>query len=93
MYLSQSQAYIASNPRFAVTQQSRPKIQEVGWPSSTCALDTFGSVDFLEHLVRECISPNYESTFKTLNTEICKSILYHLNLLQESDLVREVASI
>jgi hypothetical protein len=28
MTISQSQSYIASNPRFALTRQSRPKIQE-----------------------------------------------------------------
>jgi hypothetical protein len=90
MTISQSQLYIASDPRFALTRQSRPKIQEGQQTIVYMCLEPFGSVHSLEELVRDCIRRNYKATFKDQNTDIRKSILYHLNLLAESKLIREV---
>jgi hypothetical protein len=90
MTISQSQSYIASNPRFALTRQSRPKIQEGQQTIVYVCLEPFGSEHSLENLVRDCISRNYKATYKDPETDIRKSILYHLNLLAESKLIREV---
>jgi hypothetical protein len=90
MTISQSQAYIASNPRFGLTRQSRPKIQEGQMTIVYMCLEPFGSVYSLEELVRDCTRRGYKSTFKDPNTDIRKSILYHLNLLAESRLIQEV---
>jgi hypothetical protein len=54
------------------------------------SLQPFGSEHSLGDLVRECISRGYKSTFKDPNTDIRKSILYHLNLLQSLGSVKEV---
>ena len=53
-------------------------------------LEPFGSVHPLTGLVRECSSRGYKSTFKDPNTDISKSILYHLRLLKEKGLIQEV---
>ena len=53
-------------------------------------LEPFGSERSLDDLVRDCTGRNYKATFKDPNTDIRKSILYHLNLLAESELIREV---
>jgi hypothetical protein len=90
MTISQSESYIASNPRFALTRQSRPKIQEGQQTIVYMCLEPFGSVHSLEELVRDCTGRNYKATFKDPTTDIRKSILYHLNLLAESKLIREV---
>ncbi len=52
-------------------------------------LEPFGSSHSLEELVRDCLRRNYKSTFKNPNTDIRKSILYHLELLERSGAVRE----
>ena len=51
MTISQSQSYIASNPRFALTRQSRPKIQEGQQTIVYMCLEPFGSEHSLEDLV------------------------------------------
>ncbi|MGA2697920.1 MAG: hypothetical protein ABSE92_17810 [Terriglobales bacterium] len=89
MAISQSQVYIASNPRFALTRQSRSQIQEGQQTIVYMCLEPFGSVHSSEELVRACTGRNYKATFKDPNTDILKSILYHLNLLAERDLIRE----
>lgn len=89
MIIPQSQAYIASNPRFSLTRQSRPRIQEGQQTIVYMCLEPFGSVHSLEDLVRDCIRRNYKATFKDSNNDIHKSILYHLDLLAESSLIRE----
>lgn len=91
MTISQSQSYIACNPRFTLTRQSRPKIQEGQQTIVYMCLEPYGSVHSLEDLVSDCLSRNYKATYKDPNTDIRKSILYHLNLLSESNLIREVA--
>ena len=53
-------------------------------------LEPFGSVHSLEELVRDCTGRNYKATYKDPNTDIHKSILHHLILLAESNLIREV---
>ena len=91
MTISQSQSYIASNPRFALTRLSRPRIQEGQQTIVYMCLEPFGSVHSIEELVRDCAGRNYKATYKDPNTDIRKSILYHLNLLAESHLIREAA--
>jgi len=54
------------------------------------SLEPFGSQHSLEELVRDCISRGYKATHTNANTDIHKSIFYHLKLLAESNLVREV---
>lgn len=53
-------------------------------------LQPYGSVHSLEELVRDCISRNYKATLTNPNTDIPKSVLYHLNLLDEAGTVEEV---
>ncbi len=64
MIIPQSQRYIASNPRFALTRQSRPKIQEGQQTIVYRCLEPPGAEHCLDDLVRDCISRNYKSTFK-----------------------------
>jgi hypothetical protein len=90
MALPKSQAYIASNPRFSLKTAAWPKLQEGEMEIVFKCLQPFGSVHSLEELVRDCISRNYKSRFKDPNTDIHKSILYHLNLLLESGTVQEI---
>ncbi len=90
MTVSQSHLYIASNPRFALTRPSRPRIQAGQQTIVYMCLEPFGSERSLDDLVRDCTGRNYKATFKDPNTDIRKSILYHLNLLAESELIREV---
>jgi hypothetical protein len=88
MSFSQSRSGIASNPRFALMRLSRPKLQrgqmtiiferlEASHPNSLT----------LEELVQECRKQSYELTFRNPNTDIRKSILYHLSRL---DSVRQM---
>jgi hypothetical protein len=53
-------------------------------------LEPFGSVHSLSELVHDCIARGYTSTFKDPNTDISKSILYHLKLLDEERLIQEL---
>jgi hypothetical protein len=91
MAISKSQSYIKSNPRFELTRQSRPKIQEGQMTIIYMCLEPCGSVHSLEDLVRDCSGRGYKSTFKDVNNDIRKSILYHLKLLENFDLIREIA--
>ena len=90
MTLPKTKEYIASNPGFALTTDGWPKLQEGQMEIVFRSLQPFGSEHSLEDVVRECISRGYKSTFKDPNTDIRKSILYHLNLLNESGSVRQV---
>lgn len=90
MTLPKTKEYIASNPRFTLTTDGWPKLQEGQMEIVFRSLQPFGSEHSLEDLVRECISRGYKSTFKDPNTDIRKSILYHLNLLNESGAVSQL---
>jgi len=90
MPLPKSKAYLESNPRFALTTTGWPKLQEGQMEIVFRSLQPFGSDHSLEDLVRECMSRGYRSTFKDPNTDIRKSILYHLNLLCELGSVKEL---
>jgi hypothetical protein len=90
MTLPKTKSYIASNPRFSLTTDGWPKLQEGQMEIVFRCLQPYGSQHSLEDLVRACIGRNYKSTFKDPNTDIRKSILYHLNLLQEAGSIREV---
>jgi hypothetical protein len=86
MTISQARSYIKSNPRFTLTRQSRPKIQEGQQTIVYMCLEPCGSVHSLEDLVRDCNRRGY----KAADEDIRKSILYHLNLLDVGGLVQEV---
>ena len=53
-------------------------------------LEPFGTVQSLEELVRNCSRRGYKSTFKSPDEDIRKSILHHLQLLNELGLIQEV---
>jgi hypothetical protein len=53
-------------------------------------LEPSGSVHSLEGLVRDCIRRGYKATFKPADTDIRKSILYHLGRLDELGLITEI---
>jgi len=89
MKISKSKVYIASNPRFALTRESRSRISEGQMTIVYMCLEPFGSVHSLEELVRDCTRRNYESTFTDPNTDIPHSILYQLNLLAVRGLIEE----
>ena len=91
MSISQSRPYIASNPRFALTRPARPQIQEGQMTIVYMCLELSGSVHSLEELVRDCIRRGYKATFKNADEDIRKSILYHLNLLDQRGLIREIS--
>jgi len=90
MTLPKSKEYIASNPKFALKTKAWPKLQQGQMEIVFRSLQPFGSEHSLEDLVKECVSRGYQSTFKDPNTDIRKSILYHMNLLLESGAVKEV---
>jgi len=54
-------------------------------------LEPSGSVHSLEELVRDCTRRGYKATFKDPNTDIRKSILYHLDLLEQLGLIAQVS--
>jgi hypothetical protein len=80
MALSRSEAFIESNPRFALTRASRPTIQRGQMTIVYEALEPFPSIHSLDDIVDYCRKHKYESTFKS-ETNIPRSILYHLNRL------------
>jgi hypothetical protein len=90
MSLPQTQQYIASNPRFTLKTAAWPKVQDGQMTIVYMCLQPFGSVHSLDELVRDCISRNYRSTLKNPNTDIPKSVLYHLNLLEKDGSIQEV---
>jgi hypothetical protein len=90
MTISQSKPYIASIPRFGLARQSRSPIQDGQMTIIYMCLEPLGSVHSLTDLVHECTSRGYKSTFKDPNTDISKSILYHLRLLKEKGLIQAV---
>ena len=90
MAISQSRSYIATNPRFTLDRPTRPKIQEGQMTIVYGCLGPSGSVHSLEELVRDCTRRGYKSTFKDPNTDIRKSILYHLDLMEQMGLITEV---
>ena len=90
MTISKSRSYIESNPRFTLTRQSRPKIQEGQMTIVYMCLEPFGTIQSLEELVRSCSRRGYKSTFKRADEDIHKSILHHINLLNELGLIQEV---
>ena len=53
-------------------------------------LEPSGSIHSLEDLVRDCARREYKATFKDPNTDIRKSILYHLNLPEQLGLITEI---
>lgn len=53
-------------------------------------LEPSGSIHSLEDLVRDCARRRYKPTFKDPNTDIRKSMLYHLNLLEPLGLITEI---
>ena len=53
-------------------------------------LEPSGSIHSLEDQVRDCARREYQSTFKHPNTEIRKSILYHLNFPEQLGLITEI---
>lgn len=88
--ISNSQAYIKSNPRFSLARSSRSKISAGQMAIVYSCLKPVESVHSLEELVKECEERDYRSTFRNPKTDIRKSILYQLNLLAKSDLVKEI---
>jgi hypothetical protein len=85
-----SQAYIKSNPRFALTTLARPKLQR---GQMTIVLESLEASKLnglrLEEIVAECQLRNYELTFRNPANDIRKSIIYHLDRIES---VRQVAS-
>jgi len=53
-------------------------------------LEPLGTVLSLEELVQGCIRRGYKSTFKSADEDIRRSILYHINKLDELGLIQEV---
>lgn len=82
MRFSQSRSYINSNPRFALTTASRPKLSRGQMTIVYESLEPYRKEYSLEELVRRCIARNYEETFEGRNTDIRKSIIYHLNRIK-----------
>jgi hypothetical protein len=80
---SQSRSSIASNPRFALIRSSRPKLQR-GQMTVVfeCLEASYPGGLTLEELVQACQKQRYYLTFRNPNTDIRKSILYHLNRLE-----------
>jgi hypothetical protein len=80
---SQSRSSITANPRFALTTLSRPRLQR---GQMTIVFERLESAHpdglTLEELVKECRKQEYDLTFRNPNTDIRKSILYHLNRLE-----------
>ena len=88
MSFSQSRSSIASNPRFGLVRLSRPKLQSGQMTIIYERLEASHPNGLtLEELVHECRKQRYELTFRNPNTDIRKSILYHLNRLES---VRQV---
>jgi hypothetical protein len=92
--VSLSQRYMASNPRFtlikrdpklATTKKSRP-VQRVILYTCLAARP----VHSLEELADGCTKRSYQSTFKS-ETNIRRSILYHLKRMEESGIIRQVS--
>lgn len=81
MKISQSRSYIRSNPRFALTRDSRPNLHEGQMTILYDALEQRPREHSLEDLVSLCSMRGYESTFTNPRTDIRKSILYQLNRL------------
>jgi hypothetical protein len=90
MTFPKTKEYIASNPRFRLKTAAWPKLQEGQMEIIYRCLQPFGSVHFIEDLVRDCISRNYKATLKNANTDIPRSVLHHLNVLEEAGSVEEV---
>jgi len=87
MRISQSRSYIATNPRFALTSATFPaKLQRGQMTIVYECLEPFPREYSLEELVQRCIERDYKSTFTNPNTDIRKSIVYHLNRLLEGTL-------
>lgn len=86
MRISQSQEYIASNPRFALTRQLTAKQLHRGQMTILYnCLQPVGKAYELEQLVLRSIERDYESTYRDPQNDIRESLLYHLNLLREGD--------
>jgi hypothetical protein len=81
MKIPQSRSYIRSNPRFALTRESRPSLHEGQMTILYDALEQRPREHSLEDLISLCSIRGYESTFTNPNTDIRKSILYQLNRL------------
>lgn len=81
MRIPQSQVYIRSNPRFALTSASRPKLHSGQMTILYESLEPFQHEYSLEELVPRCIERGYKSTFTNTASDIRKSILYQMNRL------------
>lgn len=81
MTIPQSRSYIGSNPRFALTRDSRPKLHQGQMTILYEALEQRPREHSLEDLVSLCLVRGYQSTFTNPKTDIRKSILYQLNRL------------
>jgi hypothetical protein len=81
MRIPQSKSYIASNPRFALTSAARPRLQRGEMTIVYECLEPYPKVYSLEELVRRCSERDLQSRFRNPNTDVRKSILYHLNRL------------
>ena len=75
MKIPQSRSYIRSNPRFALTRDSRPNLHEGQMTILYDALEQRPREHSLEDLVSLCSMRGYESTFTNPRTDIRKSIL------------------
>lgn len=96
MTISRSERYIRTNPRFALTALSSPRLQR---GQETMVYKSFGAKSdarTLEHLAESCSAQRYEQTFKRPIPPneswlfLRMSILYHLKRLQEKEYVREL---
>jgi hypothetical protein len=79
-----------SNPKFALTRPARPEIQEGQMTIADMCLEPSGSIHSLEDRVRDYARRRYKAKFKDPNTDIRKSMLYHLNLLEPLGLITEI---
>lgn len=89
MRIPQSQSYIKSNPRFALTSDARPANLHRGQMTELYdSMEPYPTPYSLEQLVARCEKRDYRSTFRNPGTHIRISILYQINrLLKGTDQV------
>jgi hypothetical protein len=101
MRIPRTLEYIKTNPRFALTRASRPRLQQGQMTIVYESLEPYPTEYSLEELAARCIERGYRATIRRPNnaanlTFIRKSILYHLDRLlngttyTERDLIRIV---
>lgn len=95
MTILRSRSYIETNPRFALTRVTVPKLQRGQMTKVYDALVPFPAERSLEELANRCTTQEYETTYKkpippeAAPTFLRKSILYHLKRMKERGMIRE----